>query len=148
MLKILQKTLTHIWWFGIFLTMDFDFLEYRRLQRTHMDPLKPSGIFWTKFGDLEQGVPPSLSKLKVLPSFCFAFKIPDDRAVTITYWVMSSGQMWLGLLVRLHFISTWIKRYRTKQLITYLQRNETSKGVEPWNNLFFSQQEYKFFISV
>ena len=28
---------------------------------------------------------PSLSELKVLPSFCFAFKIPDDRAVTILY---------------------------------------------------------------
>ena len=28
---------------------------------------------------------PSLSELKVLPSFCFAFKIPDHRAVTNTY---------------------------------------------------------------
>ena len=28
---------------------------------------------------------PSISELKVLPSFCFAFKIPDDRAVTNTY---------------------------------------------------------------
>ena len=25
---------------------------------------------------------PSLSELKVLPSFCFAFKIPDDVAIT------------------------------------------------------------------
>ena len=30
-------------------------------------------------------MPPSLSELKVLPSFCFAFKIPDDVAVTSTY---------------------------------------------------------------
>ena len=52
MLKILQKTLTHIWWFGNFLTMNFDFLGYRGFQGTHMDPLKPSGIFWTKFVDL------------------------------------------------------------------------------------------------
>ena len=29
-------------------------------------------------------MPPSLSELKVTPSFCFAFKIPDDRAVTST----------------------------------------------------------------
>ena len=28
---------------------------------------------------------PSLSELKVLPSFCFAFKIPDDVAVTTEY---------------------------------------------------------------
>ena len=27
-------------------------------------------------------MPPSLSELKVLPSYCFAFKIPDDVAVT------------------------------------------------------------------
>ena len=31
-----------------------------------------------------KAMPPSLSELKVLPSFYFAFKIPDDRAVTIT----------------------------------------------------------------
>ena len=30
-----------------------------------------------------KAMPPSLSELKVLPSFCFALKIPDDRAVTI-----------------------------------------------------------------
>ena len=29
-----------------------------------------------------KAMPPSLSELKVLPSFCFAFKIPDDMAVT------------------------------------------------------------------
>ena len=29
-----------------------------------------------------KAMPPSLSELKVLPSFCCAFKIPDDRAVT------------------------------------------------------------------
>ena len=47
---------THILWIKIFLTMDFDFLRYRGLQGTHMDAWKPSGIFWTKFVDLEQGV--------------------------------------------------------------------------------------------
>ena len=34
-----------------------------------------------------KAMPPSLSELKVLPSFCFAFKIPDDRAVTNAYVV-------------------------------------------------------------
>ena len=28
---------------------------------------------------------PSLSESKVLPSFCFAFKIPDDRAASSMY---------------------------------------------------------------
>ena len=32
-----------------------------------------------------KAMPPSLSELKVLPSFCFTFKIPDDRAVTNDY---------------------------------------------------------------
>ena len=29
-----------------------------------------------------KSMPPSLSELKVLPSFCFAFKIPDNVTVT------------------------------------------------------------------
>ena len=33
-----------------------------------------------------KAMPLSLSELKVLPSFCFAFKIPDDRAVTTKYY--------------------------------------------------------------
>ena len=32
-----------------------------------------------------KAMPPSLSKLKVLPSFCFAFKIPDNVTVTTIY---------------------------------------------------------------
>ena len=51
---------THILWIKIFLTMDFDFLRYRGLQGTHMDAWKPSGIFWTKFVDLQQCAPPPL----------------------------------------------------------------------------------------
>ena len=34
-----------------------------------------------------KAMPPSLSELKVLPSFCFAFKIPDDVTVTNMYSV-------------------------------------------------------------
>ena len=32
-----------------------------------------------------KSMPPSLSELKVLPSFCLFFKIPDDVTVTIIY---------------------------------------------------------------
>ena len=32
-----------------------------------------------------KAMPPSLSELKVTPSFCFPFKIPDDHAVTNSY---------------------------------------------------------------
>ena len=35
-----------------------------------------------------KAMPPSLSELKVLPSFCFAFKIPDDVTATTNYHVI------------------------------------------------------------
>ena len=37
------------------------------------------------FEKFVKSMPPSLSKLKVIPSFCFAFKIPDDVTASITY---------------------------------------------------------------
>ena len=37
------------------------------------------------FENFVKSMPPSLSELKVTPSFCFAFKIPDDRVVTNKY---------------------------------------------------------------
>ena len=58
---------------------------------------KLGGIDFTKFSKLSmcsagvvsfeifvKAMPPSLSELKVLPSFCFAFKIPDDMAASTT----------------------------------------------------------------
>ena len=35
------------------------------------------------FEILIKSMPPSLSELKVIPSFCFAFKIPDDTIISI-----------------------------------------------------------------
>ena len=37
------------------------------------------------FENFVKSMPPSLSELKVTPSFCFAFKIPDDRAASTLY---------------------------------------------------------------
>ena len=37
------------------------------------------------FENFVKSMPPSLSELKVTPSFCFAFKIPDDHALTNIY---------------------------------------------------------------
>jgi hypothetical protein len=34
------------------------------------------------FENFVKSMPPSLSELKVTPSFCFAFKIPDDVAAS------------------------------------------------------------------
>ena len=48
-----------------------------------------------------KSMPPSLSELKVLPSFCFAFKIPDNVTVTRLYMVIGKRlgkQVGLGKL--------------------------------------------------
>ena len=46
------------------------------------------------FENFVKSMPPSLSKLKVLPSFCFPFKIPDNPTTTSIYVVcMSSGDL-------------------------------------------------------
>ena len=37
------------------------------------------------FENFVKSMPPSLSELKVTPSFCFAFKIPDDVAPSNMY---------------------------------------------------------------
>jgi hypothetical protein len=38
------------------------------------------------FENFVKSMPPSLSELKVIPSFCFAFKIPDDVTATTNYY--------------------------------------------------------------
>ena len=37
------------------------------------------------FENFVKSMPPSLSELKVTPSFCFPFKIPDDPTATTNY---------------------------------------------------------------
>ena len=44
-----------------------------------------TALHMLSFENFVKSMPPSLSELKVRPSFCFAFKIPDDRAVTNNY---------------------------------------------------------------
>ena len=43
------------------------------------------GTAMVSFEIFVKAMPPSLSELKVLPSFCFAFKIPDDVAASTAY---------------------------------------------------------------
>ena len=40
-----------------------------------------------------KSMPPSLSELKVLPSFCFAFKIPEDVAVSTKYLTFKGQEL-------------------------------------------------------
>ena len=41
-----------------------------------------------------KAMPPSLSELKDLPSFCFAFKIPDDVTTSNTYMYKVAKLRW------------------------------------------------------
>ena len=52
------------------------------------------------FENFVKSMPPSLSKLKVIPSCCLTFKIPDDVTATITY--LSFTELALYVLSFLH----------------------------------------------
>ena len=43
-------------------------------------------------------MPPSLSELKVIPSFCFAFKIPDNPTTTRVQWPSQTGIFWVQIV--------------------------------------------------
>ena len=43
------------------------------------------------FKNFVKSMPPSLSELKVIPSFCFAFEIPDDVTATNIYEYLVSN---------------------------------------------------------
>ena len=63
-------------------------------------------------------MPPSLSELKVTPSFCFAFKIPEDRAVTsIDRYLSRSLTIYQGRNVIVEKNPTW----RSLAIITILE---------------------------
>ena len=48
------------------------------------------------FENFVKSMPPSLSELKVTPSFCFAFKITDDVAASKIYSIRSQGPNYHG----------------------------------------------------
>ena len=52
------------------------------------------------FENFVKSMPPSLSELKVTPSFCFSFKIPDDPTATNTYYVNFGTVMYMTFFHR------------------------------------------------
>ena len=69
-------------------------------------------------------MPPSLSELKVLPSFCFAFKILDDVTASNTYYIWSTfHQLWHDIRV------TWVLDLSVRWEIWQIGgRQEKSRG--------------------
>ena len=50
-------------------------------------------VHMVSFENFVKSMPPSLSELKVIPSFCFAFKIPDDVTASNTYLQNSGAKL-------------------------------------------------------
>ena len=59
------------------------------------------------FENFVKSMPPSLSALKVTPSFCFAFKISDDRAVTSSYVITTVLGSFRNTQTRLVTVKDW-----------------------------------------
>ena len=68
-----------------------------------------------------KAMPPSLLELKVLPSFCFAFKIPDNVAASNNY-------IYIFFFNYETFISIWILFCIV--VLGYVQRFQTMKSSE------------------
>ena len=66
------------------------------------------------FENFVKSMPPSLSELKVIPSFCFAFKIPDD--VTATNKKRQWNYWQIFLCVRNEFINVQGNKKRLSNL--------------------------------
>ena len=77
-----------------------------------------------------KSMPPSLSELKVLPSFFFAFKIPDDHAVTSTYYV---DKCWI---LQLFVTFCWKLIDVCNELITSKGRNRPWVWHPIWHHIF------------
>ena len=54
------------------------------------------------FENFVKSMPPSLSELKVTPSFCFPFKIPDDPTASIEYLVCKKVFEYTYLLLMIY----------------------------------------------
>ena len=65
-----------------------------------------------------KAMPPSLSELKVLLSFCFAFKIPDNVAASITYVVHTLFKKWDKYADKVYFSRYIIDQEKNKKLLS------------------------------
>ena len=77
-----------------------------------------------------KAMPPRLSESKVLPSFCFAFKIPDDRAASSIQSLKRDGSPSQINISNQH---QHLEKNKTETMI-----KETSSIQKPkWKNLAF-----------
>ena len=93
-----------------------------------------------------KAMPPSLSELKVLPSFCFAFKIPDDVAASnlhimfkyyyVAFLSFLTYDFWDMYSVSFQSVLAWIVNLENiKEAMNQLKPNSRKK-------VFFSHSNY------
>ena len=78
-------------------------------------------------------MPPSLSKLKVTPSFCFPFKIPDEPTATSNHGIFWVRQSLCGgynlVVVELEYIKLFVRPLSFPELRSwFLKICPRSKG--------------------
>ena len=78
-----------------------------------------------------KAMPPSISELKVLPSFCFAFKIPDDVAAS-SIRIMKTCLMTFEFDLGHYDLENEKKRHNYQACCTHQQ---SSKGAEIVNSI-------------
>ena len=60
-------------------------VNYWNFKKSEIFKNSSYAVHMVSFENFVKLVSPSLSELKVTPSFCFAFKIPDDVTASIIY---------------------------------------------------------------
>ena len=71
-------------------------------------------------------MPPSLSELKVIASFCFAFKIPDDVTATTIYYAYKFEKLsYRNTVSILVFQAKVVNFQETKLLACLIEENAT-----------------------
>ena len=76
----------HKFWYFLLVTYSFSLKNSTyQIFRKVMAWASSQALHMVSFEKFVKSMPPSLSELKVIPSFCFAFKILENVIVTIPY---------------------------------------------------------------
>ena len=104
-----RKLFSEIVIYALILVMSSGILKVRQKLGVTFNSDKLGVIDFTKFSKLSvKSMPPSLSELKVIPSFCFAFKIPDDVTASTVYQQRGDGEFSWTVNSCGHFFSKWV----------------------------------------
>ena len=75
----------HKFWYFLLVIHSFSLTNFNFWTKLYIRDFLEKSMHMVSFEIVVKSMPPSLSELKVKPSFCFPFKIPDDLTATIIY---------------------------------------------------------------